>query len=103
MASAPLQPTVYSGTFISCTSLGEIEVLENALVGVDGDGKISFKETKDVMKGKTMEDVIDVWGWVKKRGEEGEEWDLVECGRGGRSWFFPGFVGTLELFLLNEK
>lgn len=90
MTSKPLHPTVYSGTFIHSKSYSELEVLEHALVGVDEEGVIRFLEQS---KGKSLDDVVCEWGWDKL----GPKWDNVDCKAAGRSWFFPGFIGTLEL------
>ena len=94
MTSTPLRPTVYSGNFINCISISEIEVLENALVGVDEEGDICFIVTEPHTKGRSVKEVVDEWGWDVRFGDENGEWDLVESGAHGRSWFFPGFIGT---------
>ena len=90
MTSATYRPTVYSGTFIHCTSQTELEVLEYALIGVDEGGVIRFLE-KDVQSiEKSVKDIVHGWGW----GEQDRDWDLVSCKVAGRSWYFPGFIGT---------
>ena len=93
MPSRPLHPTVYSGTFIHCKSYSELEVLKHALIGVDEKGVIRFLEQDVQLKGKSLDDVVCEWGWDK----QDREWDLVDCKAAGRSWFFPGFIGTLKL------
>ena len=76
----PLRPTLYKGSFIHSVSLNELQVLENAIVGVDESGVIRFVE-RHVADGD-VKDVVRGHGW--------EEWDVVSAGRG---FWFPGFVG----------
>ncbi len=93
MTSNVLCPTLYSGTFIHCTSCDELEVLENAHVGVDEEGVIRFLERDVQSNGRNVDDITKAWGW----GKQGTDWKLVACKIAGRSWFFPGFIGTCSL------
>lgn len=90
MTLNPLRPTVYSGTFVHCTACDELEVLEHALVGVDEDGVIRFLEKDVPATGKSVDDIVNGWDLGKANGD----WRLVACKIAGRSWFFPGFIGT---------
>ena len=89
MTSKLCRPTVYSGTLIHCKSIKELDVLEHALVGVDGQGVIRFVEKDTHLNGKSVRDIAHGWGWDVQDGE----WDLVELERDSRSWYFPGFIG----------
>lgn len=78
-----LKKTVYMGTFIHCTALDKIEVLENAAVGVNEEGIIEFVEREigfddgGKLRGRPDWDVVSVIDWRGK-----------SC-----KFFFPGFVG----------
>ena len=95
---APLQKTIYTGTFISTPTLGSLQVLERHAVGVDEEGVIRFVceiETGDYGPGLLM----DVEEWIEVVGWKMEEVRWVKGGNGGDSWWFPGFVGELEILL----
>lgn len=81
---APPRRTIYYGTFIHNASLTELEILENAAIGVDENGNIAFVE-------KNRTDVADLDQIVEERG-----WTEYDVARGdGEGWrfWFPGFVG----------
>ena len=96
-APSPLKKTVYKGTFIHTPTLGVLEVLEDAAVGVDEEGRIVFIDRggRDGGDGRGVEQ--------EKEGWEGCE--VVGCdvgdGRKGEGFWFPGFVGEfVRLFVL---
>ena len=97
-----LRKTIYTGTFISCPSLNNIQIDEHLAVGVDEDGII--RHLSDLLAGgkqqdSNVEDSVKTaavtWGWGEER------WDWVRGGTEGDSWWFPGFVGkSLVLCLI---
>lgn len=68
-------------------------MLEHALVGVDKEGVICFLEKNVPATGKTVDDIVNGWGW----GKQNKDWGLVACKVAGQSWFFPGFIGMWKL------
>ncbi len=89
MPTPDLPKTVYTGTFISTPTLGELRVLERHAVGVDEEGVIRFV----CALGKELGEQVGLLGW------EMEEVRVVEGGGEG-SWWFPGFVGGWDLLFL---
>ncbi|MCJ1439609.1 MAG: hypothetical protein MMC23_000089 [Stictis urceolatum] len=79
----PLQRTVYVGTFIHCTSLTELDVLENTAIGVDEHGIIAFVEG-DVKDDLTAR--VNAHGW-KEPVIVRQDPDII-------GFWFPGFVDT---------
>ena len=102
----PLTPTLYTGTFISTPSLSSsLQVLENYAVGVDEEGVIRFVCELEGKRGDGNGNGVKEGNGVRER-VEGMGWRMedvrvVEGGKGGNSWWFPGFVGGLEVFLSN--
>ncbi|KAG7002078.1 mediator of RNA polymerase II transcription subunit 17 [Physcia stellaris] len=94
---APLKKTVYTGTFISTPTLGSLKVLEDAAVGVDEAGVIRYVESDlecdSEGDGRECEAVVRGWGWDWGMWCGLEDWGRWR-GRGGKGWFFPGFVDT---------
>ena len=89
----PLTPTLYTGTFISTPSLSSsLQVLENYAVGVDEEGVIRLVCTLGVETGFQVVKEVEMLGW------DLEECKIVEGGKEGNSWWFPGFVGRWEFF-----
>lgn len=86
--SSPLRKTIYTGTFIHTPTLGKLEIIENGAIGVDESGIIRFVEN---VPGNGDLDV------VAKRAAKGHGWadgvDVVACGGGRSTFWFPGFVG----------
>jgi hypothetical protein len=83
------KPAVYLGTFIHSKSLTEIDVLHDAAIFVDEQGKIVAIE-------KDIKDVDGALSICPKLGWETEEVIARACGR--EQFFFPGFIG---LSLIN--
>lgn len=115
----PLKPTVYTGTFIHTPTPNTLEILEHKAIGVDSHGVIRFIEDchvfnadEEIVKVKKLmvsaglvESVDDQanfnnWNYVRghNRGNKDEKW--TEKGR-GVGWWFPGFVGELNLLFLD--
>ena len=84
-----LQRTIYVGTFIHCISLVDLEILENAAIGVEENGIISFVE-KDVKESDLAEVVEQRYGW--------KEVYIVKGDEDSTAFFFPGFVGQYDCF-----
>ena len=87
MAQSPPKPpqrTIYYGTFIHNISLTELEILENAAIGVDENGNIAFVE-KNRTEVADLDRVVEERGWA--------EYDVVRGDGGGCRFWFPGFVG----------
>lgn len=90
------KPAVYLGTFIHCKSLEEVEILHDAAIFVDQEGKIVGIE-------KGIKDVEEALKFAYKLGWETEDVIARACGR--EQFFFPGFVGmgasiTWTLYLI---
>ena len=84
-ATKPLRRTVYLGTFIHSKTLGELERFEEAAIGVDENGIITFIEQNlsDLFGLKTR---IQRYGW--------DNYDLVHAPEETIGFWFPGFVGA---------
>ncbi len=105
---SPLKRILYIGNFLWTPSLGQLKVLENAVIGVDENGTIAF-----ALKGGGDEPIepAQVSGDVQLRcpflekvrqhGWKDGEWDWVVGGKGGTGWWFPGFIGALLKYLLR--
>jgi len=78
------KPAVYLGTFIHSKSLTEIDILHDAAIFVDEQGKIVAIE-------KDIKDVDGALSICPKLGWETEEVIARACGR--EQFFFPGFIG----------
>lgn len=79
-----LQRTVYAGTFIQCLSLTDLDILENAAIGVDENGVIAFIE-KDVKEPGGAEVAEQKYGW--------KDSSIIKGVGDSTAFFFPGFVG----------
>lgn len=79
-----LQRTIYVGTFIYCLSLTDLEILENAAIGVDENGIIAFIE-KDVKEPGVAEVAEKKYGW--------KDSSIIKGVEDSTAFFFPGFVG----------
>ena len=88
---SPSRKTLYVGTFIHTPSLGHLEVLENAVVGVDEDGAIAF-----IKRGVDPEDGL--LGILGNNGWDDAEVVRCEGSERGIGWFFPGFVGEFPSY-----
>ena len=78
---------IYTGTFIHNVSLTHLGILENTAIGVELDGTITFiKENVDEIGAVTL---AKEHGW--------SEWNMIRGDRGGRAFWFPGFIGELSL------
>lgn len=82
-ASVSISKTIYVGPFIHSKSLAELEVCEQAAIGVDENGVIAFIE-KDVAGGNVEQ--------IKSRQEGWSEAQVVNLE--GNGFFFPGFIDT---------
>lgn len=72
---------LYMGTFLYCTSLQDLAVLEGFAVGVDGQGIILFVEPAD----EKLDEKIRRSGSLS--------WRTVIAPKGRVGFWFPGFVG----------
>lgn len=103
---SPLKRTLYIGNFLWTPSLGQLKVLENAVIGVDESGVMAF-----VLEGGEIDPMEPARGSgdvqmrfpflekVRQHGWKDGEWECVVGGKGGRGWWFPGFVGALLRYL----
>ena len=73
--------TIFSGPFVHCLSLGELDICEAGAIGVDDNGVIAFIE-RDV-KYEDLDSVKQKHGWQDSK--------VVRIYDSG--FFFPGFVG----------
>lgn len=104
---SPLKRTLYIGDFLWTPLLGQLQVLENTVIGVDESGVIAFilegGEDEPMEPARVPSDVqlrSPVLGKVRGHGWKDGDWDCVVGGRGGRGWWFPGFIGALLRYLL---
>ncbi|KAL8822282.1 MAG: hypothetical protein Q9191_006980, partial [Dirinaria sp. TL-2023a] len=110
----PVRRTVYTGTFVHTPSLGKLEVLKNAAIGVDEHGVIAFihkgSHSEDLNPDECPSDVtlesevrsrVQSLGWgeqceneerISERNHRG--WKHVKGRKDGKGWFFPGFIDT---------
>ena len=79
-----LQRTIYVGTYIHCLSLTQLELLENAAIGVDENGVISFIE-QDMKEPGVAEVAEQKYGW--------KDSSIIKGIGDTTAFFFPGFVG----------
>lgn len=84
------KPAIYLGTFIYSKSLTEIEILHDAAIFVDEQGKIVAVE-------KDIKDVDGALSFCPNLGWETDEVIARACGR--EQFFFPGFIGIYTSFL----
>lgn len=84
IGSTMSKPAVYLGTFIHSKSLTEIDILNDAAIFVDEQGKIVAIE-------KDIKDVDGALSVCPKLGWETDEVIARACGR--EQFFFPGFIG----------
>ena len=68
-------------------------MLENYAVGVDEEGVIRFVCELEGGDGGGVKEQVEMLGW------DLEECRIVEGGKGGNSWWFPGFVGRWDFFI----
>jgi guanine deaminase len=73
--------TIYSGPFVHCTSLGNLDICEAGAIGVDDEGVISFVE-RDV-KFEDLDAVVKKHGW-----DDSKVVRIYDSG-----FYFPGFIG----------
>ena len=101
----PLKPTVYTGTFLHTPALCQLEVLQNAAIGVDEHGVIAFihkdLHSENLSSDEKVLSSVQSLGWGEQcKDEEGiaarshPSWRCVEGNRDATEWFFPGFIGT---------
>jgi len=89
-----LRKTIYVGTFIRSLSLANLEILEDAAVGVDENGIIAFIE-KDVKEPELDEVVEQKYGW--------KEPHTVKGGGDSTAFFFPGFIGQYSCSKMSHS
>jgi len=104
---SPLTRTLYTGNFLWTPSLGQLKVLEKAVIGVDENGTIAFilenGEDEPMESARGSGDVqlrFPLLEKVRRHGWKDGEWDCVVGGNGGTGWWFPGFIGALLRYLL---
>lgn len=108
----PLRRTVYTGTFLHTPSLGYLEVLRNAVIGVNEHGVIAFIEkgfedlnldekSSEASFESAVRSKVRSLGWGEQcKNEEGiskrhhPDWRWVKGRTDGTGWFFPGFIDT---------
>lgn len=92
----PLKRTIYTGTFIHTPTPGYLEIIENGAIGVDENGIIIFvvKLLENHQVKVVAKRVAETYGW-----DHGA--DVVACGHGRSSFWFPGFVGRSLLIFCN--
>ena len=106
-----LKRTIYTGTFLSAPSLGKLDIVEDAAVGVDENGIIVFilkevagafpveiREGREVEWERDLREKVRKLGWGTQSGADSGEsedqgWEWVKGRRDGMGWYFPGFVG----------
>ena len=90
------KPAVYIGTFVHCKTLTEIEILHDAAVFIDEQGKIVAIE-------KDIEDVDAALSGASKLGWDTQDVIVRACGK--EQFFFPGFIGMVKptMTILLEK
>lgn len=81
LESTSVSKTIFSGPFVHCTSLGELDICESGAIGVDEDGIIAFVD-RDV-KFEALDEVVKKHGW--------DDCKVVRIYDSG--FFFPGFIG----------
>ena len=109
-----LRRTVYTGTFLHTPALGQLEILENAVIGVNEHGVIAFihkglpsrytdpsDNSSQASLGDELRSKLESVEWGEQ--DESGEGDSARNSRGwkwfngsmdGNGWFFPGFIGT---------
>ena len=75
--------TIFSGPFVHCLSLGELDICEAGAIGVDENGVIAFIERE--VKYEDLDTVKQKHGWGDSK--------VVRIYDSG--FFFPGFIGEL--------
>ena len=85
---APLQRTVYVGTFLHSASLELVEVRENTAIGVDEDGIIAFVWEFDTENEQGLRDYVQLHGWA--------DYQIHRAPRSNVSFWFPGFIGMSD-------
>lgn len=84
-ALGPLQKTLYHGNIVHTPTLGALEVLPNAWVGVDEKGTIAFIDTEGKL---TASQVAETHQW------DSFDLDVFELGSDPTRFWFPGFFDT---------
>ena len=82
-----VRKSVYQGVFIHLSAQKELEILGNAVVGVDEQGRVMFVEKAE---GESEEEELKAWvkeklGW--------DEVAVVKAKEKGVGFWFPGFIG----------
>jgi hypothetical protein len=87
-----LRRTVYIGTFLSCKSLTDLDVLEDTAVGVNENGVIAFIE-----RGQSgqLEAAAQRLEW--------NDYSVVRQPDTNIGFWFPGFVGKVWHFLHQSR
>lgn len=78
-ASAPINKTIYLGSFVHCIALGDLEICENGAIGVDEQGIIQFVE-----KDTCLETIF----------QKHADWKSAKTISVTDGFFFPGFIDT---------
>lgn len=87
LAATPVPYTAYHGTFIHTPEMGQLEVLENCIVGVDSNGTIDMIEVGLPAHVSVSETVRHLRPGVT-------EVKVVTLAATPHAFFFPGFVDT---------
>ncbi|KAJ4313426.1 hypothetical protein N0V94_006964 [Neodidymelliopsis sp. IMI 364377] len=80
-ASASISKTIYVGPFVHSVSLTELQICEDAAIGVDEQGIIAFVE-----KESDLQSVQSKHSW--------HDATVVDIRRGQNTFLFPGFIDT---------
>lgn len=84
-----LNRMIYFGTFVHAVSLGKLEILEGAAIGVDENGIIAFIEV-DVEERGVAKVLEKKYGWTDSV--------VVKRDENSTAYFFPGFIGQYTCF-----
>lgn len=75
-----LEKTVYTGPFVHCESLTQLDICNDGMIGVDETGKIAFVSRQS----------------RERPAPDGEGWEQAKVVRvPDHGFFFPGFIGML--------
>ena len=91
MGGKVLEKTVYLGSFAHSKSLKDLEILHNAAIFVDENGKITAVE-KNVADEAAARGYFSKLGWNKS-----QEGPIRIFKTIGEQFFFPGFIGNFLL------
>lgn len=89
-AMAAIPYTLYHGTFIHTPELDRLEIMNNALIGVNQKGEIDFVSSE--YAGGSQEEAI--FFFEKKSGESHSQIKYVDISKDPLKFFLPGFIDT---------